>query len=60
LNDVIGNQNPATNTGGIDISTMGDVYPAYNVRNTGSGDMQTVSFGPAFAFAPPAGFTGFP
>lgn len=51
--------NPATNTGGIDISVAiaADIYPAYAVRNAGS---QTANFGAtAFAFAVPSGFTGF-
>lgn len=58
-NDILANQNPATNTGGIDITAAiaADIYPAYDVRNTGS---QTANFGAsALAFTPPSGFTTF-
>lgn len=56
-NDVIGNQNPATGTGGISITTLGTSYPAYLVRNGGK---LTFNPGPTFANTPPSGFTGFP
>lgn len=52
-----GTADPATNTGGVSISSMGDVFPAYNVRNSGS---LTANFGAtAFAHTPPSGFSGF-
>lgn len=45
--------NPATNTGGVDISGMGDVAFAYVVNGP-----LTANFGATpLAFAPPAGFT---
>lgn len=57
LNDVIANQNPATATGGFDLTGFGTVYPAYCVQN---GGLVTFNPGPTFAFTPPDGFTGFP
>lgn len=52
-----GTANPATGVGGIDISSLGDIYPAYNVKMT---EQITTNFGAtAFAFTVPAGFTGF-
>lgn len=60
-NDIIANQNPATNTGGIDISALGTVYPAYTVAsNGGVNEIIAANFGPTFAFTPPAGYTSFP
>jgi hypothetical protein len=52
-----GTDNPATNTGGRDVSGMGDVYPTFCVRNAGA---MTANFGAtAFTHTPPSGFTGF-
>lgn len=56
LNDIIANQNPATATGGVDISTLGDVTPAYNVIGLTGPSRITANFGPSFTFTPPAGF----
>lgn len=55
-NDVIGNQNPATNTGGVSISAItGPVLPAWS--GSTNKDQVTVNFGAtAFAGTPPAGF----
>ena len=56
-NDVIGNQNPATNTGGVDISglTAGALFPAFDA--TTSGDNATANFGgSAYTGTPPSGF----
>lgn len=46
---------PAAGTGGIDVSGMGDLYPAYNARNNGQGTLDAT----AFAHTPPSGFSGF-
>jgi hypothetical protein len=61
LNDVIGNQNPATNTGGITGLTgwgtfmAGPLFPAWS-GNT-SGDAATANFGgTSYAQTPPSGF----
>jgi hypothetical protein len=61
-NDVIGNQDPASNLGGIDISALGTVYPAYNLAAwpTNLNEIITFNFGPTFAFPPPSGFTALP
>lgn len=55
-NDVIANQNPATNTGGYDISAItGAVYPAIELdANTLSGYFNNCQFPPNYG--PPAGF----
>lgn len=45
---------PAAGTGGMDISTMGDVYPAYSIFPPGS--LTLNAGGTAFAHAAPAGF----
>lgn len=56
-NDILANQDPANNIGGLDISDLGTVFPAFDVQNTGK---LTANFGSTnFAFTPPAGFTGF-
>ena len=57
LNDVIGNQNPATGVGGRDISGMGNVYPAYSLIGTGTRTQYTGNFGGPFLFTMPSGFT---
>jgi hypothetical protein len=56
-NDVIGNQNPATNTGGISFSTMG-AAPWFAMGSTGAAsDVSTVNFGAsAYVGTPPSGF----
>lgn len=52
-----GADNPATNTGGYDVSAMGGVYPTFCVRNSGA---MTANFGAtAFSQTPPSGFAGF-
>lgn len=52
-----GTDDPAIDMGGFDISAMGVLFPAFNVR---SGSQITANFGAtAFAFAAPSGFTGF-
>lgn len=64
-NAAIGSQNPATNTGGIDIAALGftgAIFPAMNTLfltgATPAGAL-TANFGAtAFAFTPPAGFVG--
>jgi hypothetical protein len=54
-NDVIGNQNPATNTGGFTFAFAAPVF-AMLALNT-SGDQHTANFGAtAYAQTPPAGF----
>jgi hypothetical protein len=55
-NDVIGNQNPVGNVGGIDVSAMvlGTLYPAFAASTTtGAG---TANFTGAFANAAPTGY----
>ena len=63
-NDIIANQNPATNTGGAPniINVMGGagsyatVYPAF--ANGASGNEMTANFGATpFVFSPPSGFS---
>lgn len=44
-------------SGGLDISAMGTVFPAYNSQ---TGVVLTANFGSSFAFTPPSGFTAFP
>jgi hypothetical protein len=52
---------PNTLTGGIDISTLGDVYPAYNVTYNGSvASAVTFAFGSVFVQPAPTGFTYLP
>lgn len=55
-----GTANPATGAGGVDISDLGAVFPAYNVFSTAgvSGTVLLVP-GPTFGTTPSAGFTGF-
>lgn len=49
-----GTANPATGVGGFNIAPMGDVYLAYNVKNT---EQVTINFGAtAFKYSVPAGF----
>jgi hypothetical protein len=52
-NDVIGNQNPATNTGGLDVSGLaaGPYYAAATLYN--QNDALTANFNPS---SPPSGF----
>lgn len=57
-NDVIANQNPASNIGGLSTSTMGDVFPAYSVRLDVAASAYTLTA--TLLFAKPAGFTGLP
>jgi hypothetical protein len=61
-NDVIGNQNPATNTGGYDISTLtadGAVRAAISLHI--DADQVTTNFGAtAFSQTAPSGFTKWP
>lgn len=59
-NDVIGNQNPATSTGGVDISALGSVFPAYDLKNEGAPAQLTANFTGSFGTAAPAGFTALP
>lgn len=63
-NDILANQNPATNTGGINISLMVagsvSIYAAYELQTQETSDQQTANFGSTFLFTPPAGFTGIP
>lgn len=57
-NDVIGNQNPATNTGGISLSglTAGPYFPGVSILNL-TGNSFTANFGnTAYAQAVPSGF----
>jgi hypothetical protein len=58
-NAVIGSQNPATNTGGIDISAItGSVYPMSDQNDLN--DARTVNLGAsAYAGVIPAGFTNW-
>lgn len=60
-NDIPANQNPATNTGGIDISLLvgaGSAFPAYNLQQEDANDQQTANFGhTAFANPAPSGYT---
>ena len=59
-NDVLANQDPATNTGGINLNAGGDVTGVTYYAAVGlpiNGDSATVKF-TGFS-APPAGFTGF-
>lgn len=56
-NDILANQNPATNTGGISFSTMaaGPWFPAASIDT--SGDVLTANFGAtAYSQTPPSGF----
>jgi VCBS repeat-containing protein len=59
LNDVIGNQNPATNTGGLSISGLsGSVYPAASFNRNSGLETLTFNFGAtAFSGSAPSGFT---
>lgn len=55
------NGTPDTNTGGISISGMGAVFPAFYAYDftTGSPDVVTANFGSsAFTYTVPTGFTG--
>lgn len=56
-NDIIANQNPATNTGGTSFSTI-NAGPYFAGTTIGSGsDTSTFNFGgTAYSFTPPAGF----
>lgn len=57
-NDVIGNQNPATNTGGISLSSLTNApfFPAVSLLNL-IGNSWTVNFGnTAYNQTPPSGF----
>jgi hypothetical protein len=58
-NDVIGNQNPATNTGGISTTGTPALYPALVYRSDTADAMQvTGQFSSAsWSFSAPAGFT---
>jgi hypothetical protein len=60
-NDVIGNQDPANNIGGQDISgIVGDLYPAYTLWNAaGTVDSFTLNPTNALSFTPPVGFSTF-
>lgn len=55
-NDIIANQNPATNTGGVDISFATGPFLAAWFATAAANDT-TGNFGAAFSFAMPAGFT---
>jgi hypothetical protein len=60
LNGVWQGADPNTFTGGIDISTLGDVAPAYNVVGTIGRTQITVNFGAtAFKYPLPSGYTSF-
>lgn len=52
--------NPAAGTGGIDISTLGDVLPAYSVVGFGGPTVIEGIFGGSLPFAAPVGFSIFP
>lgn len=57
-NDILANQNPATNTGGFDTSALTPLplYPAFGLNSAG-GDQITANFGATpYAQTPPAGF----
>jgi len=58
-NDVIGNQNPATNTGGLSFSMTPPLYPALCFRSNSSASYQlTGRFASAsWTYAAPSGFT---
>jgi hypothetical protein len=56
-NDVIGNQNPATNTGGQDISAVaGNLFPAFHVEHAGDSCTGKFASG-SWTYAAPSGFT---
>jgi hypothetical protein len=55
-NDVIANQNPATNTGGVDISFATGPFLAAWYANAAANDV-TGNFGAAFTYAIPASFS---
>jgi hypothetical protein len=60
-NGAIGAQNPATGTGGFDITSLGaTLYYGFSAYNSGTGtDTGTLNTGATtFARTPPAGFTG--
>lgn len=54
-NDVIANQNPATNTGGVDISFATGPFLAAWFEGAAANDV-TADFGIAFTFVAPSGF----
>jgi hypothetical protein len=58
-NDVIGNQNPATNTGGLVITQTAPLYPAFVFRSASTQAFQvTGKFTSAsWAYSAPSGFT---
>lgn len=65
-NDILANQNPATNTGGVNTAsntpfgTTGSyatVYPAFS--NADSGDSMTANFIGPFAYSVPSGFSAW-
>lgn len=61
-NDVIANQNPATNTGGQSFSTLnaGPYFAALEVDNATAPDGARVNFGAlSFAHSAPSGFIGW-
>jgi hypothetical protein len=61
-NDVIGNQNPATNTGGFSLAAIvGNIYPAYQVRTANAGNAGTITanFTGPFTYPVPAKYSGF-
>lgn len=59
-NDVISNQNPATNVGGVNISTLNAGPYFAGVTIGSSADTSTFDFGvPAYAQAPPSGFVNW-
>ena len=63
-NDVIGSQNPATNTGGWDVSGVSGIsstgVAAAVAELITEGNQVTANFGATtFAFTPPSGFAGF-
>lgn len=50
------NATPNVLSGGVDVSSLGDVFPAYNVKGA---EQVTLNPGPTMAFAAPAGYSLF-
>lgn len=60
-NDVIGNQNPATGTGGIVHGITGPIFPTSTANSNGTiVSSGTAKFSSPYTFTTPAGFTQMP
>lgn len=57
--DVIGNQNPATGTGGVTFNVTGAVFPAFVLHNGSSADIATLNTVGSFVNAVPSGFVAW-